>query len=275
MERRARCCADGGDDPVREAEEQWCARQGSVDEVRSKMQMKHEGAVKRERAMAYSLSHQPRSVKHRGRPSSPASSLRNHESYIEGWMATKPWDSRRMDPNRSESHCLENSNELNLAGSKFSDSGTGRSVKVRRNNVATMVEAKSPSLLSASSASLDLAFDESSLSTSSVTPASAAMASEARSVDSGYRGGGPGYMSLTKSARARLDGCGGSRRGLSPQMQRQRSGGMPYRRRVALSSLDSQSNAGSDISAACRRLNSMSLKGPSMMTRSLDKENDY
>jgi hypothetical protein len=39
-------------------QQQWCDRQGSVDEVRSKLQMRHEGAAKRERAIAYALSHQ-------------------------------------------------------------------------------------------------------------------------------------------------------------------------------------------------------------------------
>jgi hypothetical protein len=34
-------------------QEQWCDRQGSFDEVKSKLHMKHEGAAKRERAIAY------------------------------------------------------------------------------------------------------------------------------------------------------------------------------------------------------------------------------
>lgn len=36
----------------------WCDSQGTVDDLRSKMHMRHEGAVKRERAIAYALSHQ-------------------------------------------------------------------------------------------------------------------------------------------------------------------------------------------------------------------------
>ncbi|WVZ99428.1 hypothetical protein U9M48_044726 [Paspalum notatum var. saurae] len=47
-------------------EEQWCDRQGSVDEVRSKLHMEHESAAKSERAIAYSLSNQPRGPKHSG-----------------------------------------------------------------------------------------------------------------------------------------------------------------------------------------------------------------
>lgn len=36
----------------------WCDSPGTVDEVKAKLQMKQEGAIKRERAMAYSLSQQ-------------------------------------------------------------------------------------------------------------------------------------------------------------------------------------------------------------------------
>ncbi|KAK1699579.1 hypothetical protein QYE76_016276 [Lolium multiflorum] len=283
MERRARCSADAAGDSrsqdalsdrsgraehAREAEEQWCDRQGSVNEVKSRMQMKHEGAVKRQRAIAYAHSQQRRSAKYSGRPSSPASSLRNHESYVEGWMATKPWESRHMDANLGESHRLRNYEEMNSEGSKFSDAS---SIKIRRNDDTTRVEAKPPPVPSPSSS--DYGCDECFQSTSSLTPESATntLASEERS-DSGHGVGEPSYMSLTKSAKARLDGCSGSRRGKF-QIQRQRSGGMPYYRRVALSSLDLESNTGSDISAASRSLNNMSLKGRSM-TRSLDKENE-
>ncbi|GJN15081.1 hypothetical protein PR202_gb01970 [Eleusine coracana subsp. coracana] len=302
-ERRARSSADGRgsqDDrngrtnPDKDAEEQWCDRQGSVDEVRSKLHKKNEGAAKRERAIAYALSHQvyvvaisflfrhclpyadhhpfqPRNSKHNSRPSSPARCVRSHESlkcsqnmnYLEGWRSTKPWETRIMDPNHSDSQFLKNSEE-NLTVAKNSDAG---SVRIRRNNVTTRVVATPPSVLSASSS--DFVCEGSSPSTSSVTPVSAAsvLASEARS-DGGHVGG-PNYMNLTKSAKARLNGFS-SHRGSFQLQRQQRSGDMP---RKALSSIDTQSNAGSEISVTSRRLNSMSLKGCSM-TRSLDKEND-
>ncbi|RCV16753.1 hypothetical protein SETIT_3G163300v2 [Setaria italica] len=276
-EQRARSSADGHGSQdalkgratsTKDAEEQWCDRQGSVDEVKSKLHMKHEGAAKRERAIAYAHFHQHRNSKSSGRPSSPARFIRSHESnrcnhnlnYLEGWMATKPWETRLVEQNDTDSQFAKNCEDLNLAVSNAS------SVKIRRNNVTTRVAAKPPSVLSASSS--DLVCEESSPSTSSVTPVSATttiLASEARS-DSGHIGG-PNYMSLTKSAKARLHGCS-SHRG---SFQRQRSGDMS---RVALSSIDTQSNAGSDISVTSKRLNNMSLKGRSM-TRSMDKENDY
>ena len=177
-------------------------------------------------------------------------------------MATKPWETRLMERNHTDSQFAKNCEDLNLAVSKHSDAS---SVKIRRNNVTTRVAAKPPSVLPASSS--DFVYEECSPSTSSVTPVSATtsiLASEARS-DSGHVGG-PNYMNLTKSAKARLNGCS-SHRG---SFQRQRSEDMT---RVALSPIDTQSNASSDISVTSKRLNSLSLKGRSMM-RSLDKKND-
>ena len=168
----------------------------------------------------------------------------------------------------NNSRCSESIEEMNAVSSKLSDAS---SVKIRRNNVTTRVAAAKPPPTVLSAASSDSVCDESSPSRSSVTLTSAAntiLASEARS-DS-CNAGGPNYMSLTKSAKARLSGCSSSHRGSS--FQRQRSRDMS---RVALSSIDTQSNAGSEISVTSKRLNSMSLKGSRSMTRSLDKENDY
>jgi hypothetical protein len=36
----------------------WCDSQGTMDDLRAKIHMRHEGAVKRERAIAYACSHQ-------------------------------------------------------------------------------------------------------------------------------------------------------------------------------------------------------------------------
>lgn len=172
-----------------------------------------------------------------------------------------------MEGNHTDSQLAKNCEELNLPASKRSDASL---IKIRRNNVTTRVSAAKPPPTVMSAAASDSVCAESTPSRSSVTLTSATntiLASEARS-DSGNNAGGPNYMSLTKSAKARLSGCS-SHRG-SP-FQRQRSGDMS---RVALSSIDTQSNAGSEISVTSRRLNSMSLKGSRSMTRSLDKEND-
>ncbi|KAM0833963.1 hypothetical protein ACQ4PT_063926 [Festuca glaucescens] len=276
-DRRTRLSADSqGDalddrathaDPVKEAETGWCDSQGTVDDVRSKLYMRREGAIKRERAIAYALSHQ-RSSSHSGRPSSPAVSLRNHGinrnsqvSYLDGWMATKPWESRLLEQSHSEqttSRCSESIDEMNEVSSKLSEAS---SVKIKRNNVTTRVSAKPPSVIAVG--------DESAPSTSSVTPMSGNnfVASERRS-DCG-QGGGPSYMGLTKSAKARLSGSGSHK----PPLQRQGSCDTHNYSRGAFSSIDVQSTAGSEVSVTSKRLNSLALKGRGTRT-SLDKEND-
>ncbi|KAK1666685.1 hypothetical protein QYE76_054844 [Lolium multiflorum] len=281
-DRRTRLSADGRDssqggdalderathtDPVKEAETGWCDSQGTVDDVRSKLYMRREGAIKRERAIAYALSHQ-RSSSHSGRPSSPAVSLRNHGinrnsqlSYLDGWMATKPWESRLLEQSHSEqttSRCSESIDDMNEVSSKLSEAS---SVKIKRNNVTTRVSAKPPSVIAVG--------DESAPSTSSVTPMSANnfAASERRS-DCG-QGGGPSYMGLTKSAKARLSGSGSHK----PPLQRQGSCDTHNYSRGAFSSIDVQSTAGSEVSVTSKRLNSLALKGRGTR-RSLDKEND-
>nr|CAB3478081.1 unnamed protein product [Digitaria exilis] len=314
-DRRARISADGRDsqntldertgraDPVKEAEAGWCSSRGTVDDLKSKIHMRHEGAVKRERAISYALSHQvlylaakiwicnkfidflhtnsnvlflQRSSSHSGRPSSPAVPLRNHGTnrsnnnwgYLEGWTATKPWESRLMEQTHTElstnSRCSESIEEMNAVSSKLSDVS---SVKIRRNNVTTRVAARPPSTISASSS--DFVCDASSPSTSSVTPVSATnfLTSERRS-DCGH-GGGPNYMNWTKSAKAKLNGSGTQK----PLFQRQRSSDLHSNSRTALSSVDVQSTAGSEISVTSKRLSSLTLQGRGTR-RSVDKEND-
>uniref|UniRef100_A0A0A9GDD8 DUF4005 domain-containing protein n=1 Tax=Arundo donax TaxID=35708 RepID=A0A0A9GDD8_ARUDO len=285
-DRRARTSADGRDahdvlderidraDPVKKAEAGWCDSQGTVDDLRSKIHMRHEGAVKRERAISYALSHQ-RSSSHSGRPSSPAVSLRNHGtnrsnhnwSYLEGWMATKPWESRLMEQPHTEhstnSRCSESIDEMNAASSKLSDA---ISVKIRRNNMTTRVAARPPSTISASSS--DFVCDASSPSTSSVTPVSGTNFLTSERSDCG-QGSGRNYMSLTKSAKARLNGSSAHK----PLLQRQWSSDLHHNSRSALSSVHVQSTAGSDFSVTSKRLNGLTLKGRGTR-RSLDKEND-
>uniref|UniRef100_A0ACD5VK76 Uncharacterized protein n=1 Tax=Avena sativa TaxID=4498 RepID=A0ACD5VK76_AVESA len=280
-DRRTRLSADGRDsqgtsddpgshaDPVKEAETGWCDIQGTVDDVRSKIHMRLEGAIKRERAIAYALSRQQRSSSHSGRPSSPAVSLKNHGtnrnnqwSYLDGWMATKPWESRLMEQSHSEqttSRCSESIDETNEVSSKLSEAS---SVKIRRNNVTTRVSAKPPSVIAVC--------DESAPSTSSVTPMSGNnFASSERRSDCG-QAGGPSYMGLTKSAKARISGS--STHKLS--LQRQGSCDTHNYSRGAFSSTDVQSTAGSEISVTSKRLNSLTLKARGTR-RSLDKENDH
>jgi len=183
-------------------------------------------------------------------------------------MATKPWESRLMDQTHTEysnnSRCSESIEEMNAVSSKLSDAS---SVKIRRNNMTTRVAARPPSTISASSS--DFVCDASSPSTSSVTPVSGTsfLTSERRS-DYGH-GGGPNYMNWTKSAKARLNGSSTHKLPL----QRQRSSDLHHISRTALSAVDVQSTAGSEVSVTSKRLNSLTLKGRGAR-RSLDKKND-
>jgi hypothetical protein len=147
---------------------------------------------------------------------------------------------------------------MNEVSSKLSEAS---SVKIKRNNVTTRVSAKPPSVIAVG--------DESAPSTSSVTPMSGNnFASSERRSDCG-QGGGPGYMGLTKSAKARLSGSGSHK----PPLQRQGSCDTHNYSRGAFSSIDVQSTAGSEVSVTSKRLNSLALKGRGTR-RSLDKEND-
>lgn len=166
-----------------------------------------------------------------------------------------------MEQSHSEqtnSRCSESIDEMNEVSSKLSEAS---SVKIRRNNVTTRVSAKPPSVIAVC--------DESAPSTSSVTPMSGAnFATSERRSDCG-QGGGPSYMGLTKSAKARLSGSGTHK----PPLQRQGSCDTQSYSRGAFSSIDVQSTAGSDVSVTSKRLNSLSLKCRGTR-RSLDKEND-
>ncbi|KAF3320048.1 protein IQ-DOMAIN 1-like isoform X2 [Carex littledalei] len=116
------------DDPMKLAEDGWCDWQGSVDEIKTKIQMRHEAAIKRERALAYARSSQLQ------------------------WRAATP--NRR-------SNSLKQCSSTRLQVSP-------NTVQVTRNNVSTRVAAKPPNaILSACSPDFH-SFDESSTSTSSL-----------------------------------------------------------------------------------------------------------
>lgn len=87
---------------IREAEEGWCDSIGSMEQIHAKLQQRQEAAIKRERAMAYALTHQWQ-----------ASSRQIHElsegfevdesnwrwNWLERWMAVRPWEKRVLDQN--------------------------------------------------------------------------------------------------------------------------------------------------------------------------------
>ncbi|KAL5755677.1 hypothetical protein ACOSP7_020079 [Xanthoceras sorbifolium] len=241
-------------DPTKQAEQGWCDIPGTVDEVRAKLQLRQEGAIKRERAIAYSSSQkQSRSScpSPDSRVKKPAMALKHHHhrldkssagwSWLDSWMASKPWENRLLeeihtDPSEMTTPFSRKS-EDNIAG-MYSCSEHDL-VKVRRNNVTTKVVAAKPPIVcqmtrsSSSPSSESFPYDETSPSTStssaSLTPASGNILMMERAEDSYYRK--PSYMSLTESIKAK-----------------QKASRFSHKNLMAVSSGDTRSCAGSEPS---------------------------
>ncbi|XP_078162611.1 IQ-domain 5 [Carex rostrata] len=90
---------------VREIEEGWCDSIGSVEQIQAKIIKRQEAAAKRERAMAYALTHQWQAGLRQGPP--PAGLEADDKNnwgwnWLERWMAVKPWENRLLDPNTKD-----------------------------------------------------------------------------------------------------------------------------------------------------------------------------
>ncbi|KAK4412631.1 protein IQ-DOMAIN 1 [Sesamum alatum] len=250
-ERRAK------DELLKQAEEGWCDSRGTLEEVKAKIQMRQEGAFKRERALAYSLAQKWKSSQITGSDTHfSVPSLKNQHldknswgwSWLERWMAAKPWENRLMEQSNSEpvettplskTTCREISCKLkDFKGnpSRLSEPG---SVKVRKNNVTTRISAKPPLVAqathSSSSPSSDFRYDESSASSSvftTTTLVSGNTTSDRTEESSSSR---PNYMNMTEATKAK------QRRN---RIQRQSMDEFQFLKKSVV--LDSKSSAGSD-----------------------------
>ncbi|KAG2317415.1 hypothetical protein Bca52824_020537 [Brassica carinata] len=84
---------------VREIEEGWCDSIGSVEQIQAKLIKRQEAASKRERAMAYALTHQWQAGT---RQVSAHNGFQPDENncgwnWLERWMAVRPWENRFLD----------------------------------------------------------------------------------------------------------------------------------------------------------------------------------
>ncbi|WCJ29431.1 IQ-domain 6 [Euphorbia peplus] len=263
-------------DLLKQAEEGWCDRKGTLQDVKSKLQMRQEGAFKRERAIAYSLAQKQWK-------STPGSTSRgsktNNEfdknswgwSWLERWMAAKPWETRLMEQSQSQSHPSDltpppKSCADSVSLSKQSKSSEQCLVKVRKNNVTTRISARPPTghaTRSSSSPSSEFRYDESSASSSictSTTPISGhtGLASD-RTEESGHSR--PNYMNFTESTKAKRKNFNH----LSQRIQRQSMDEFQFlKRSAAFLNGDSKSSAGSD---PC----SVNLSKPLCLPTRLDK----
>ncbi|XP_047086154.1 protein IQ-DOMAIN 5-like [Lolium rigidum] len=81
---------------VREIEDGWCDSIGSVEDIQVKLLKRQEAAAKRERAMAYALSHQWQAGSRQNAAITSSALDKNSWSWnwLERWMAVRPWESR-------------------------------------------------------------------------------------------------------------------------------------------------------------------------------------
>ncbi|KAK1287021.1 Protein IQ-DOMAIN 1 [Acorus calamus] len=102
---------------VRETEEGWCDSIGSVEDIQAKLIKRQEAAAKRERAMAYAISHQWKAGSRQA--AAPAGFEPDKNSWgwnwLERWMAVRPWENRFLDTNIKDG---ANIHENGLAGGK-------------------------------------------------------------------------------------------------------------------------------------------------------------
>ncbi|BAT77990.1 hypothetical protein LR48_Vigan04g235100 [Vigna angularis] len=205
---------------LKQAEEGWCDSRGTVEDVKAKIQMRQEGAFKRERAIAYSLAQkQCRSTSsYNYRTTGSVSSLKSHEinkanwgwTWLERWMAAKPWESRLMEQSQAEGLLDKTPHAKKFEESFVNSNSKSCLVKVKKNNMTTRVSARPPhfgqATRSSSSPSSEFRYDESSASSSictSTTPMSGNTCD--RTDDSnGNAVARPNYMNLTQSTKAKL-----------------------------------------------------------------------
>nr|CAD1841575.1 unnamed protein product [Ananas comosus var. bracteatus] len=92
------------EDCVREIEEGWCDSIGSVEEIQVKLLKRQEAAAKRERAMAYALTHQWQAGSRQQVAAAGFEPDKNNWgwNWLERWMAVRPWENRFLDINVKE-----------------------------------------------------------------------------------------------------------------------------------------------------------------------------
>ncbi|XP_040384782.1 protein IQ-DOMAIN 1-like [Oryza brachyantha] len=229
-------------DILRDAEEGWCDSQGTLEDVRVKLQKRQEGAIKRERAIAYAYSQQiegatkcnnlqPKPTSY-GRLNQSGMLLKHQSfdksngnwSWLERWMAARPWENRLMEEHnqtRSSSPDLLSSKNCEDSFGVLGDFSEPNSVKVRKNNVSKRVCAKPPvashhhrvKAQSISSLSTELHNDESSASSSSCfasTPISFSTIVTTEKNEDSVRTR-PNYMNMTESIKAKQKVCNAQR----------------------------------------------------------------
>ncbi|KAH6821117.1 hypothetical protein C2S53_019632 [Perilla frutescens var. hirtella] len=249
-------------DPKKLVESGWCDSVGTVGEVMSKLQMKQEGAIKRERAIAYALAQQmrqtPNSCSRASKMATPARSEKNGPAgpaglnWLERWMATKPWETRLMEEFHSDSAELTPASvkhEGYLVGSFSSAASDHDSIRTRRHNLATRTAPASKvpmscQILRSSSSDpcSESMYDETTTSNSSTTT------SETTPGSGDTTESKPNYMSLTRSTKAKQRSCAHNNLSNAQSLQRHSVEDLPYRRKPSpLSKGNARRSADNDL----------------------------
>ncbi|XP_021720514.1 protein IQ-DOMAIN 1-like [Chenopodium quinoa] len=200
-------------DPVKEAEEGWCDSRGSADEIRTKLQSRQEAAIKRERAISYAATQQ----QFRGSPNLNLGKNKSFTtsqppkldksgfgwSWLDRWMASKPWETRLMEEVRSDlpymsplSKISSKQNNLRVDYSSVSEQNSEKVKIVRRPNYVGHIARTS------SEPNSKLLTEESSTSTSSLSASRTPVSSSTSRTDDSSCSK-PRYMNLTASNKAK------------------------------------------------------------------------
>ncbi|KAL1559135.1 protein IQ-DOMAIN 5-like [Salvia divinorum] len=249
-------------DPKKLVESGWCDSVGTVEEVMSKLQMKQEGAIKRERAFAYALYQQqlrrsPNTCS-RANKMGMATPARLEKTgaglnWLERWMATKPWESRLMEEFQSDASELTPAsmkNEGYGAGSFSSTASDYDPVRTRRNNhLSTRTPSKVPMscqiLRSSSDPCSDSMYDETTTTSNSSTSTSETPGSGETTTESK-----PHYMSLTRATKAKQRPCAYGSNANAHSLHRHSVEDLPHRRKPSpLSKGNARRSADTDLYA--------------------------
>jgi hypothetical protein len=111
----------------------------SKEQIKAKVVNRKEASVRRERALAYAYSHQQtwrNSSKHPHQTLMDANTPHWGWSWLERWMASRPWDSQSYDDQASfqSSHKRENSIKTSPARSKTIKSSSQKAIQWPTNN---------------------------------------------------------------------------------------------------------------------------------------------
>ncbi|XP_062214385.1 protein IQ-DOMAIN 5-like isoform X2 [Phragmites australis] len=92
---------------VREIEDGWCDSIGSVEDIQAKLLKRQEAAAKRERAMAYALTHQWQASSRQTTAFEPDKNSWGW-NWLERWMAVRPWESRFLGTYAADGSAMGN-----------------------------------------------------------------------------------------------------------------------------------------------------------------------